>query len=43
MSTELPSPASLLDPAVWDSRRFDGAWRPADTVRPVVEPATGAV
>ncbi|WP_157975001.1 aldehyde dehydrogenase family protein, partial [Glycomyces dulcitolivorans] len=41
MSTELPSPASLLDPSIWDSARFDGAWHPSGTVRPVMEPATG--
>ncbi|SDD60060.1 aldehyde dehydrogenase family protein [Glycomyces harbinensis] len=31
----------LLDPTTWDSRRFDGAWRPSANTVPVVEPATG--
>src|ERR1700689_4258347 len=31
----------LLDPAVWEKRYFDGAWKLAPIALPVREPATG--
>jgi benzaldehyde dehydrogenase (NAD) len=37
-----PATQSLLDPATWAGSLFDGQWRSAATVGPVIEPATGA-